>query len=77
MGEKIEPLEHHPDLAALEGNFLLAQPDNPPVHGSITDHVAIDEDLPVVDLFQMIDASDECRRLSPLGRPLTKHHPEP
>ena len=56
MGEQVEGLEHHPEPAA----------DRDRVDARVGDHLAVEQDVAVVDLLEQIDAAQQ-RRLARAG----------
>ncbi len=73
MREKVEALKDHPDFGALPGDVLFVIFDQLPIALEITDHVAVDVDVPAVDLFQVVDAAQE-GAFARARRPNDDHH---
>jgi len=48
--EEIEALEDHPDVLALAGDVLFAILYELAVHLAVADEMAVDQDLPALDL---------------------------
>ena len=59
MREKVETLENHANICPLLGNILLRFFDQLAIFFVIADHPAIDKDVPAVDLFKMINATQQ------------------
>ncbi len=59
VGKKIESLEHHANFGPLPGDVLLAVLHQAPSPLMVAYHVAVDVNVAAVDLFQVVDATQE------------------
>ena len=71
--EQVEALEHHADVLALEGDFLLPQLVQLVATLPVPDEHAVDVQPPGVDLLEVVDAAQQ-RRLARAGRPDQAEH---
>ena len=61
MGEEVEALEDHADVAALPGDLLVVQAVQLAAAVGITHEFAVDPDPAAVDRLQLVDAAQEGR----------------
>ena len=73
VGEKVETLENHANISPLSGDVLFRFFDQLAIFFVITDHPAIDKNVSAVDLFEMVNATQQGAFPGP-GRADDDHH---
>jgi hypothetical protein len=76
MGEEVEALEDHPDVAALTGDLLVVEAVQGAAAFGVTHQLAFDKDATAIDCLELVDTPKE-RRLPGAGRPEEADHLTP